>query len=95
MSRKPKLPQIRFHKTTRQAYVRIDGKMVYLGNATPRDVPASVTRRYDETIARWLAGKAIDPFGITVDELAIRYFEHARQHYRKNGDETSEVTSIP
>jgi site-specific recombinase XerC len=29
-----------------------------------------------------------------VDELAIRYFEHARQHYRKNGDETSEVTSI-
>ncbi|MDA0282482.1 MAG: hypothetical protein O3B13_21780, partial [Planctomycetota bacterium] len=94
MPRKPKLPQIRFHKTTRQAYVRLDGKMVYLGTATPNDVPASVKRRYDETIARWLAGKSVDPFGMSVDELAIRYIEYARLHYRKNGEETSEVTSI-
>jgi integrase len=94
MARKPKLPQIRFHKTTRQAYVRLDGKMVYLGPATPGNVPLSVKHRYDETIARWLVGQTADPLGITVDELAIRYFEHARQHYRKNGDETSEVTSI-
>lgn len=51
-------------------------------------------RRYDEAIGRWLAGQTADPYGITVDELAIRCFEHARQHYRRNGDETSEVTSI-
>jgi len=94
MARKPKLPQIRFHKTTRQEYVRLDGKMVYLGPATPNDVPLSVKRRYDEAIGRWLAGQTADPLGITVDELAIRDFEHARQHYRKNGDETCEVTSI-
>ena len=56
--------------------------------------PLSVKHRYDETIARWLVGQTADPLGITVDELAIRYFEYARQHYRKNGDETSEVTSI-
>ena len=45
MPRKSKLPQIRFHKTTRQAYVRLDGKMVYLGPATPSNVPLSVKRR--------------------------------------------------
>ena len=94
MARNSKLPQIRFHKTTRQAYVRLDGTMVYLGPATPNNVSLAVKRRYDETIARWLAGRSADPYGIIVGELAVRYFEHARQHYRKNGKETSEVTSI-
>jgi integrase len=94
MARNSKLPQIRFHKTTRQAYVRLDGTMVYRGPATPNNVSLAVKRRYDETIARWLAGRSADPYGIIVGELAVRYFEHARQHYRKNGKETSEVTSI-
>jgi hypothetical protein len=31
---------------------------------------------------------------LTVDELALRYQQRARQHYRKNGKETSEVSSI-
>ena len=94
MAQKSKLPQLRFHKTTGQAYVRLNGKMVYLGPATPRDVSLAVKLRYDEAITRWIAGQDTDPLGITVDELAIRYMKHVRQHYRKNGEETSEVTSI-
>ena len=94
MSRRSKLPQMRFHKTNRQAYVRLDGKMVYLGTAKVGDVPAKVRDRYDEVVQRWLAGKSSDSFSLTIDELAIRYIEHACRHYRKNDDETSEVSSI-
>jgi hypothetical protein len=53
MSRRSKLPQMRFHKTNRQAYVRLDGKMVYLGAAKLGDVPAKVRDRYDEVVQRW------------------------------------------
>ena len=53
MSRRSKLPQMRFHKTNRQAYVHIDGKMVYLGTAKLGDVPAkefeTATRRLSST----------------------------------------------
>ena len=79
MAQKSKLPQLRFHKTTGQAYVRLNGKMVYLGPATPRDVSLAVKLRYDEAITRWIAGQDTDPLGITVDELAIRYMKHVRQ----------------
>lgn len=94
MSRRSHLPQIRFHKTTGQAYVRLDGKMVYLGKATAGNVPAKVKDRYDEVVRHWLTKKPVDSMGLTVDELAILYLEHACQHYRKNGIQTSEVTSI-
>lgn len=94
MSRRSKLPQMRFHKTNRQAYVRLDGKMVNLGTARVGDVPAKIRDRYDEVIQRWLACKSVDSFSLTINELAIRYIEHACQQYRKNGHETSEVSSI-
>ena len=44
---------MRFHKTNRQAYVRLDGKMVYLGAAKLGDVPAKIRDRYDEVVQRW------------------------------------------
>lgn len=94
MSRRSNLPQIRFHKTTSQAYVRLDGKMVYLGKATAGNVPAKVKDRYDEVVRCWLTSKPLDGMSLMIDELAIRYLEHACQHYRKNGLQTSEVTSI-
>ena len=77
MSRRSHLPQIRFHKTTSQAYVCLDGKMVYLGKATDGNVSAKVKDRYDEVVRQWLTKKPVDSLGLTVDELAIRYLEHA------------------
>jgi len=55
MSRRSRVPQIRFHKPVGQAYVRLDGKMVYLGAAKPGDIPDGVRDRYEEVIQRWLA----------------------------------------
>lgn len=78
------------HKPSGQAYVRIDGKDHYLGpygSAESRD-------RYDEIVREWTVNQSADGVTLTIDELALRYLQHARQHYRKNGHETSEVSSI-
>lgn len=89
MPRKKK-PGYWSHKPSGQAYVRIDGKDHYLG---PYGSPES-RDRYDELIREWTVSQSVDSVTLTVDELAIRYMQHARQHYRKNGEETSEVSSI-
>lgn len=94
MSRRLKLPKMRFHRTNRLVYVRLDGKMVYLGVAKVGDVPSKVRDRYDEVIQRWLAGKSVDNFSLTIDELAMRYVEHACRRCRKCVHETFKVSSI-
>ena len=78
------------HKPSGQAYVRIDGKDHYLG---PYD-SAESRDRYDELIREWVVNQSAEGVTLAVDELALRYLKHARQHYRKNGEETSEVSSI-
>lgn len=78
------------HKPSGQAYVRIDGRDIYLGEY---DSPES-RDRYDELIRDWTLKQSTDRFALTVDELALRYLEHAQRHYVKNGQETSEVSSI-
>tara|TARA_R110002072_G_C7974418_1_gene535198 strand:- start:9969 stop:11216 length:1248 start_codon:yes stop_codon:yes gene_type:complete len=78
------------HKPSGQAYVRIDGKDHYLG---PYGSPES-RDRYDEIVREWTINQSADGVTLTVDELALRYLKHARRHYRKNGEETSEVSSI-
>lgn len=69
------------HKPSGQAYVRIDGKDHYLG---PFDSPES-RNRYEEIIRDWTLRQSADRHTITVDELCLRYFEHAKTHYRKDG----------
>jgi hypothetical protein len=85
-----KKPGYWHHKPSGQAYVRIDGKDQYLGpygSAESRD-------RYDEVIHDWTLGQSADRHTITVDELCLRYFEHSKTHYRKNGQPTSEQDCI-
>jgi integrase len=84
-----KKPAYTLHRPTGQARVRIDGKDHYLG---PFDSDES-RARYDDKIADWLA-KHDDPTGLTIDDLIVLYTAHARQHYRKKGEETSEVNCI-
>jgi hypothetical protein len=77
------------HKPTGQARVGIDGKDYYLGLFDSNESWA----RYDDKIADWLA-KHDDPAGFTIDDLMVLYTAHAREHYRTNGEETSEVNCI-
>jgi integrase len=85
-----RIPGYRLHKPSGQAYVRLKSKVIYLGaHGSPES-----RSRYDEIISKWRTGQIADRHSIAIDELALRYLEHAKQHYRKNGRETSEVSSI-
>lgn len=84
-------PKYTHHKPTGQARVRINGKSHYLGLF---DSPES-HKRYDALIAKWLGGTFdADMETLTISRLAILFVDHARQYYRKDGEETSEVHSI-
>lgn len=85
-----RVPGYRFHKPSGQAYVRINSRVIYLGKY---DTPESHSRD-DVIIDDWRVSHDADQHTLTVDELALRYLRHARRHYRKNGLETSEVSSI-
>jgi integrase len=61
--------------------------------------------KYHRVIAEWLANGRRSPApsssaagqrpeDITVNELALAYFEHAEQYYRKDGEPTTEVRDI-
>lgn len=92
MAKRRKTPGYLHHKPRNLAYVRLPGrkKPIYLGQY---DSPESRSR-YEEIIADWQRNQDVDRHTLSVDELALRYIEHARKHYRKNGRETSEVASI-
>jgi integrase len=87
--RKP--PSYLHHKPTGQARVRINGRDYYLGAyGSPESQEA-----YREFLRKHAAtnGTAVSP-DMTVDELAAAYVQHARNYYRKNGRETSEVHCV-
>jgi integrase len=84
-------PAYSLHKPSGQARVRIAGKDHYLGLF---DSPESY-ERYDDLIAEWRIKHCVsDRYKLTIDDLALLYLEHAKQHYRKNGEETSEVHCV-
>jgi integrase len=84
-------PSYLLHKPTGQARCRIDGKDNYLGeygSPESRD-------RYDDLIADWFACNGdTTRFQLMVDDLALLYTKHVREHYRKDGEPTSEVACI-
>jgi len=93
------VPQYGLHKATGQARVRIDGRDIYLG---PYGSDESRIQ-YGEIIAKHSAGLPLDPFvtkseaddsGLTINELLLAFMRHADQHYRKNGQITSEIDCL-
>ncbi len=91
MSGKLRPPAYSLHKATGQARVTIDRRDIYLG---PHGSPASY-ERYNDLIAEWrIRNCDADRYALTIDDLALSYLEHAKQHYRKDGRETSEVGCI-
>jgi integrase len=75
-----KIPELRHHKNSGQAYARFDGKFFYFGKW---DDPKTA-QNYRQTIAEWLLGhsrKLTNPGDLTVLELIDRYIVYAQSYY--------------
>jgi integrase len=89
-------PSYCLHRASGQAVVRIGGKDFYLGKYHSAESRAE----YDRLIAEWYAnGRSLPPragdnhdAGLTVNELAWAFWQHAEQHYRRpDGTPTDEI----
>lgn len=91
MARKVRPPQYCLHKGSGQAYTRINGRMIYLGEHNS----AESRSKYAEVISDWSAGN-LDKFGqqVSIARLAVAYTKHAETYYVKNGRQTSHVDRI-
>ncbi len=88
------LPKYRKHLGSGQAVVTLSGRDFYLG---PHNTKASKLE-YDRLIGEWLANGRKLSTGLsndlTVSELLLRYWEHAKGYYRKNGKPTQEISAL-
>lgn len=84
-----RVPAYCHHKSTGQAFVRINGEFIYLGSYGSTESKS----RYDELIAEWLVENddSIDNHNVTVGYLTLLFMKHAEIHYRrKDGTLTGE-----
>jgi integrase len=99
MSLPPKLPEYKLHKSSGRAYVRIDGRFVYLGKyGSPESrsafasVVADVLAERPVVAPRPRAGGAAP--SMTVRQLSERYNDYADGYYRRDGIPTGEADTI-
>lgn len=86
---KRKSPPRYCRHTSGQARVRVDGKVIYLGKyGSPES-----KEQYSEIIEEW-SQRQDAPASLSVKELVLLYMRHADQHYRKNGEPTSELSCV-
>jgi integrase len=89
-----RVPKLRHHKASGQAYVVLNGNAVYLG----KHGTAEATEKYHQTIGEWLASgraRASEPEHITVKEIVARYWRFAQGYYvRGDGSPGYEVNNI-
>lgn len=103
MSRSPRIPSYRLHKASGQAVVVLNRTSIYLGTFGS---PASKAE-YRRVIAEWLANhRQLPPRtptppaaapaapALTVNELVLRYWQHVKTYYVKDGRPTSEQDTI-
>lgn len=87
---KQRVPKYRKHRASGQAVVTLSGRDYYLG---PHGTRAS-RLEYDRLITEWLANGRCPPISdadiLTVNEIAARFWRHAKRYYVKNGRPTSE-----
>jgi len=89
----PRVPSYRRHRPSGQAVVTLNGRDFYLGKWNTKASRAE----YDRLIRGWLAADRRLPSsetGLTVAELALRYWRFAKRYYRKDGRPTAEVAGI-
>ena len=83
------VPKYRKHKASGQAVVTLSGRQFYLG---PYGTRAS-HREYDRLVTEWLANGRTTcnkTDVLTFNEVAVRFWRHAKGYYLKNGNPTSE-----
>jgi len=76
----PKVPALKHHKASGQGYVRIDGRVIYLGKF---GLPET-QQRYHQFIAEWMAGGyhlRVQAAEITMVELCSRFRKYAEHYY--------------
>jgi hypothetical protein len=82
---KDRIPKYRLHKASGQGMVTLDGQDHYCG---PYRDPSSKAE-YDRLICVWLAnGRRAEPAAVqqqptSVNELVVRFWDHAQTYYRK------------
>src|SRR6187399_1854108 len=83
-------PKYRKHKASGQAVVTINGRDHYLGLYRSK----ASRREYDRLVGEWLARDRQplvgDADGLTVSELAARYWSYATRKYVRYGQPTAE-----
>jgi integrase len=98
-NRPPRVPSYCLHRATRQAYVKVGGKVTYLGVYGTE----SSRTAYAAVVADVLSGRAvtppIPPIGerpqvVTVREVCDRFTVYAKGYYRKGGGPTTEVAIV-
>lgn len=92
-------PKYRMHKGSGQALVQINGKRVYLGKYGSEKSQEKYHRLVAEFLAAGKEPKSPDAdrstaAPVTVNELILAFWEHAKQRYVKNGVSTSEIHSF-
>ena len=97
--RNPRVPSYRLHKPSGQAVVTLDGRDNYLGlHGTDGS-----KQKYARLIQEWLANhRTALPYGppnapamdLTVNELVLAFWRHAKAYYVKNGEPTGEIQAI-
>lgn len=85
-----RVPSYRHHKPSGQAVVTLSGRDIYLGKWRSQ----ASKDEYQRVVAEWLANGRLLPGengGLTVAQVALRFWEFAKTYYRKNGAATSEL----
>ncbi len=97
MPRKKQVPRYTLHKTTGQARVIINGKHHYLG----LHGSAESKERYASLIAEQFLNPRAEPVtppgsfpDLSINEVILKYIQHAEQYYVKDGQPTKEVDNI-
>lgn len=85
-----RVPSYRHHKPSGQAVVTLGGRDIYLGKWRSQ----ASKDEYQRVVGEWLANGRLLPNengGLTVAQVALRFWEFAKTYYRKNGQATSEL----
>ena len=96
MPAKYRVPGYCIHTAKQQAYVRLNGEMIYLGQPGS---PESKTK-YDRLITEWIASgrtyiKPSEREGISIDEVLLAYRRFAESYYiNPDGSNTAELERV-
>ena len=95
-AKKARVPKYCLHKPSGQAYVRIRGRVVYLGVYDSPESKQEYGRLIAELAAQpdGTADSGRPSRGITIVEVIAAYVDYAEQYYRKDGKSTGHMPGL-